>query len=72
MMSDPKNSPEAADNKENPGQTEKAPSQEDVQQVDKLASEPEAKVQEETEQPLYGDRNPNWGEKDLPPRRGGS
>lgn len=47
-------------------------SQEAVKQVANSDNEPEAEVKEKTELPLYGDRNPNWGEKDLPPRRSGS
>jgi hypothetical protein len=68
IMSDPKTSLDPSENRGN----EKDSSQEDVQQVANPVSEPEADVEAETEQPLYRDRNPNWTEKDLPPRRSGS
>jgi hypothetical protein len=67
-MSDPNQSLEAADNTGNPGLSEQDPS-EAVKQIDNPDGEPEAEGKEETEQPLYGDRNPNWTEKDVPPRR---
>lgn len=71
-MSGQKKNSDSSGNKGNPNWTEKDPTQKEVQQVAEPTSEPEAKVQEETEQPLYGDRNPNWTEKDLPPRRSSS
>jgi len=70
-MSEQKQTSASSGNQGPPNGTEKDPDQDEGKQVADLASEPEAKVEEETEQTLYEDRNPNWTEKDLPRRDDG-